>query len=326
MLRLAPVIAGAAAAGGGLLLLSNGVGIRVAAADMAARVPGTYDFELRRHDDDGDVVALLLGSVTIAAGLSGAPPGVGGGAVPGGSGGVVQVTLAAATPSITVVAGGGLTPSLVAALALSGFAAADGTPSDAVARSLDPYCHARAHTGYAGDGAAVWGLGPRGLHTADAGQCCEACKAHNAICGSPEANGKSWWPARPEMRCGRDVKRACTIWTFCPEERCFAFDIHKHEFGECWLKYQGDEPPYTRPKDPHFGHRTYPEIMRHAPRRKWPWAVDEKIWQGPMPLYVPWMSGVLADPSVSVVSSEPNDRWRERWCKKHGPCDGEPYA
>lgn len=119
-------------AGGGLLLLSNGVGIRVAAADMAARVPGTYDFELRRHDDDGDVVALLLGSVTIAAGLSGAPPGVGGGAVPGGSGGVVQVTLAAATPSITVVAGGGLTPSLVAALALSGFAAADGTPTGAV--------------------------------------------------------------------------------------------------------------------------------------------------------------------------------------------------
>ena len=219
------------------------------------------------------------------------------------------------------VASGSINASLTAAAA-----AADGTPSDAVARSLDPYCHARAHTGYAGDGAAVWGLGPRGLHTADAGQCCEACKAHNAICGSPEANGKSWWPAQPERRCGRDVKRACTIWTFCPEERCFAFDIHKHEFGECWLKYQGDEPPYTRPKDPHFGHRTYPEIMRHAPRRKWPWPVDEKIWQGPMPLYVPWMSGVLADPSVSVVSSEPNDRWRERWCKKHGPCDGEPYA
>ena len=62
------------------------------------------------------------------------------------------------------VASGSINASLMAAAA-----AADGTPSDAVARSLDPYCHARAHTGYAGDGAAVWGLGPRGLHTADAG-------------------------------------------------------------------------------------------------------------------------------------------------------------
>ena len=63
-----------------------------------------------------------------------------------------------------------------------------------------------------------------------------------------------------------------------------------------------------------------PEIMRHAPRKIWPWAVDEKIWQGPMPKYVPWMSGVIASPETTITSSPPNDKWRERWCAKHGPC------
>ena len=94
------------------------------------------------------------------------------------------------------------------------------------------------------------------------------------------------------------------------------------QFGECWLKFQkGDDPPFTRPKDPHFGHKVYPEIMRHAPRKIWPWAVDEKIWQGPMPYHVPWMSGVIAPADQQIVSSPPNDKWRERWCQKHGPCD-----
>lgn len=144
--------------------------------------------------------------------------------------------------------------------------------------TLDARCHAREHTGYAGDGAAVWGLS---FKLKDAGECCDACKAHAAVCGSPDGAGKSWWPERPEMKCGRDVKKACTIWTFCPVDRCFAFDIHKHGFGECWLKYQGDDPPYTRPKDPHFGHQTYPEVMRNAPRKRWPWPVAEDIWQGP---------------------------------------------
>ena len=84
------------------------------------------------------------------------------------------------------------------------------------------------------------------------------------------------------------------------------------------LKYQDSDP--TRPKDPHFGHTTYPEVMRHAPRKIWPWAVKEEVWPGPMPLNVPWTSGVLAPADAKIVSSEPNDRWRERWCKKHGPC------
>ena len=84
----------------------------------------------------------------------------------------------------------------------------------------------------------MWGLGKPGFHLPDAATCCKACQAHNAVCGQPNARGKSWWPSRPEMHCGSDVSVACTIWTWCPEERCFAFDIHKHEFGECWLKFQ----------------------------------------------------------------------------------------
>jgi len=197
--------------------------------------------------------------------------------------------------------------------------------------SFDARCHPRAHTGYSGDGAVVWGLGKPGFHLRDAPACCAACMAHNDICGKPGGRGKQWWPhpdssgnVRTDLRCGNDPTVACTIWTFCPEERCFAFDIHKHEFGECWLKFQkGTTPPFTRPRDPHFGVQQYPEVMRHAPRQRWPWAVSEEIWQGPMPKDVPWMSGVIADPSVSIVSSPPSDRWKERWCKKWGPCGDE---
>ena len=191
---------------------------------------------------------------------------------------------------------------------------------------LDSRCHAREHTGYAGDGAAVWGLN---FKLRDAGECCAACKAHAATCGAPDGRGKSWWSKRPEMKCGR-AEQACTIWTFCPEERCFAFDIHKHGYGECWLKFQAGIPPSNikspwKLKDPHFGSQTYPEIMRHAPRKKWPWPVADTIWQGPMPMHVPWISGALADAEVDVVSTAPNDKWKERWCKKHGPCLGEHF-
>ncbi len=191
---------------------------------------------------------------------------------------------------------------------------------------LDELCHAHEHTGYSGDGAAVWGLS---FKLRDAGECCAACKAHQKTCGVQGGHGTSWWPARPEMKCG-PPSQACTIWTFCPEERCFAFDIHKHGFGECWLKYQSGIPPTPRTspwrlKNPHFRGTTYPEIMRHAPRKTWPWPVAEEIWQGPMPLHVPWISGALADAGVELVSAPPNDRWKERWCKKHGPCPGEVF-
>ena len=110
----------------------------------------------------------------------------------------------------------------------------------------DPRCHAAPNTGYAGDGAVVWGLGKPGFHLPDAASCCRACMAHNEICGAENARGKSWWPTRPEMHCGGDRSVACTIWTWCPLERCFAFDIHKHEFGECWLSTLGSPRPCHR--------------------------------------------------------------------------------
>ena len=197
----------------------------------------------------------------------------------------------------------------------------------------DATCHARANTGYAGDGALVWGLGKPGFHLAGASECCTACQAHARICGGAGSEGKEWWPAeangtasarkhgrRPAMLCGGGQRRACQIWTFCPSPRCFAFDIHVHEFGECWLKFQAERLPEA-PKDPHFGHSTYPERMRQAPRRDWPWAVSMDVWPDAMPREVPWVSGVLAPAGATIGWGRPDDAWRERWCQKHGPCD-----
>jgi hypothetical protein len=211
-----------------------------------------------------------------------------------------------------------------ASTSLSSFVDSTSRPSSGI--PLDELCHAHEHTGYSGDGAAVWGLG---FKVRDAGECCAACRAHLATCGVQGGRGKSWWSARPELHCG-SPEQACTIWTFCPEERCFAFDIHRHGFGECWLKFQNGIPPTPRTapwrlKNPHFRGTTYPEIMRHAPRKTWPWPVDEKIWQGPMPKDVPWISGALAEAGVEILSAAPSDRWKERWCKKHGPCPGEEF-
>ena len=73
--------------------------------------------------------------------------------------------------------------------------------------------------------------------------------------------------------------------------------------------------PFTRPR------RVRVRVRTRASGKIWPWAVKEEIWEGPMPKYVPWMSGVIAPPDTSIVSSPPNDKWRERWCSKHGPCD-----
>jgi len=185
----------------------------------------------------------------------------------------------------------------------------------------DATCHARLHTDYMGESAPVWGLGKPGFHLDTPAECCAACQAHASMCGRKGAERASWWPARPELRCGRNP--GCNIWVYCPEERCFAFDIHVHQKGECWLKHQ--RANVSHPKDPHEGHTTFPEAMRRAPRTAWPWPVDVKIWPGEMPVHVPWVSGVLAPADTRVVSAPADDRWRRRWCQKHqadyGPCD-----
>jgi hypothetical protein len=126
-----------------------------------------------------------------------------------------------------------------------------------------------------------------------------------------------------------DGLRSCR-WVFCPEEQCFAFDIHVHKRGECWLKQQGRFDALgknvTAPKDPHEGHTRFPQSMRNSPREIWPWAVDRKIWPAGIPDEVPWISGVLAPADAIVRSAPADDRWRKRWCDKHsaqyGACDG----
>ena len=223
-------------------------------------------------------------------------------------------------------------PATTAAIAVARGDAVHATPSSSVDRrpaqaahvtsasehaatdpAMDATCHAHLNTGFAGDRAVVWGMT---FKVASAAECCAACQTHAAACSKKGAGATHWWPARPEMTCGGNPP--CNIWTFCPEEQCFAFDIHKHLRGECWLKQQLVNA--TRPKDPHEGHKTYPSIMRKAPRRQWPWAVAESVWEGEMPRLVPWTSGVLADAGATIVSAPPDDKWRQRWCAKHGPC------
>ena len=187
-------------------------------------------------------------------------------------------------------------------------------PAPMPAGVVDAKCHARLHTDYMGERAPVWGLGKPGFHLNSAAECCAACQAHAAACGGPDARNKAWWPARPELRCGNNP--GCNVWVFCPEKQCFAFDIHVHEFGECWLKQQ--RANITAPKDPHEGHTRFPAAMRKSPRKEWPWAVDEKIWAGGIPEEVPWISGVLAPEGATVRSAPADDPWRRNWCKRHG--------
>ena len=183
----------------------------------------------------------------------------------------------------------------------------------------DRTCHAKPHAGYAGDGAVVWGLSFR---LSSAAECCRACQTHARACGRPGSAAVSWWPDRPRLTCGRAP--ACTMWSFCPgssevKNQCFAFDVHKHLRGECWLKQQRGEA--TRPKDPFSNHTFFPPAMRAAERSRWPFAVPSRIWPGPVPERIPWTSGVLAPADEIVISAPPNDRWWERWCARHGPCE-----
>jgi hypothetical protein len=179
---------------------------------------------------------------------------------------------------------------------------------------LDPTCHARPHSGYQGDRAVVWGMS---FKLRDPGECCQACRAHATVCGTPDSTDIVFWPDRPDLKCHKAPR--CNIWTFCPETQCFAFNDHRHTFGECWLKQQSVEP--TRPRDPFEGYQRFPAKLRASPRRIWPWSVSMNTWPGPMPERIPWVSGVLADAAAQVVSAPPHDRWRHRWCQRHGPCD-----
>ena len=141
------------------------------------------------------------------------------------------------------------------------------------------------------------------------------------MCGAPRPLRRTTDLAA-RCRCrhrGLTSPTPCTRRTHCPEERCFAFDIHKHTFGECWLKHQAVD--HTHAKDPHEGSKVYPPKMRFAPREIWPHSVREDVWSGPMPEYIPWTSGVLAPSDAVITSAPPDDQWKRRWCSKHGPCE-----
>jgi hypothetical protein len=72
-------------------------------------------------------------------------------------------------------------------------------------------CGTELHADYDGTRAWNWGL-DKTQHVGDAASCCAKCRAH----------------------------AKCNSWVFCPEERCFSPDAHKHTKGECWLKDQRD--------------------------------------------------------------------------------------
>merc|ERR1712087_971528 len=115
-----------------------------------------------------------------------------------------------------------------------------------------------------------------------------------------------------------DSPASCMAGSAENPQQCFAFDVHRHLAGECWLKHQRQN--HTRPKDPFEGHSTFPIEMRVAPRAVWPFPVKKRIWHGPVPEHIPWISGVLAPPDATIVPVLGRDQWWRRWCAKHGPC------
>ena len=72
-------------------------------------------------------------------------------------------------------------------------------------------CGTEHNADYDGTRAWNWGL-DKSQHVKDPAACCAKCRAHES----------------------------CNSWVFCPDDRCFAPDVHKHQRGECWLKNQLD--------------------------------------------------------------------------------------
>lgn len=164
------------------------------------------------------------------------------------------------------------------------------------------------------------------FHVSDAGECCAACKAHRRECEAEGTEGKRFWTPSVDGDgvCGNhkwgDTKVGCNAWVYCPEEQCFSFDVHVHGRGECWLKYVEDP---RRPVPWNGGDDAFPGVMRDAPRGDWPWAVEEKIWPGPMPERVSWTAGVLTtEEQGPPTHQDPQDRpdWWHKFCDALGPC------
>ena len=223
-------------------------------------------------------------------------------------------------------AGGGLAPrGLLCLVAASVMASSDFVklpPADEFSQHVDKAaasvggglsCHARDGLDLSGDAAYVWGLN---FHVSTASQCCEACAAHRAMCGTPNSKGKAFWDdSGRQLRCGRGPGK-CNAFVFCAAAQCFSYDIHVHRQGECWLKHESNitHPMAAGP--------TLPKAMREAPRRHWPWAVSEKVWPAAQPPERnQWQSGIIAEASNTKVWSHLRlPGWHKRFCNKHGPC------
>jgi hypothetical protein len=113
-------------------------------------------------------------------------------------------------------------------------------------------CHPWPHMGYAAEYSFTWGASFR---VADEQECCEACAAHNRVCSLPNSAHTPFWTASMQKgtaRCGKDAV-GCNLWTYCPLERCFAFDVHNHSKHECCTRT-------------HCPSRTTAAIARATPR------------------------------------------------------------
>lgn len=186
----------------------------------------------------------------------------------------------------------------------------------------DLSCHGRRGYDISGDAAFVWGLT---FHVSDEVECCRACAAHRLMCGQPGARGRPFWTT-PEglgtpqqtAKCGRSDK-ACNAFVYCPDERCFSYTPHNHSRHECWLKHEANVThPVAHGPD-------FPEEMRRAPRKHWPWAVSNVTWPGIPPPRVQWISGLVLPRSESAWVQPRPPSWFVKFCTgKYGPCTSKP--
>ena len=172
-------------------------------------------------------------------------------------------------------------------------------------------CHARDGRDLSGDAAYVWGMNNI---VGSAAECCKLCAAHQRECGNRERPPPSYAPGK---RCGRGRGR-CNAWVFCAgsslpgvEDRCFSYDIHVHRKGECWLKHEANI------SSPIAAGPILPPAFRIAPRKEWPWAVSEKVWPGPAPDRLQWVSGIVAAREAPAWAEPRQPGWYHRFCKKH---------
>jgi hypothetical protein len=126
-------------------------------------------------------------------------------------------------------------------------AAAPRPPPMALRDEPSTGCHPWPHMGYSAEYSFTWG---RSFMVKDEQECCEACAAHNRTCSDPANAHKPYWHAslqKGPTACGKEAV-GCNVWTYCPYDRCFAFDIHNHSRHECCERTRALRAPLsTRP-------------------------------------------------------------------------------